>query len=148
MKNLQTLFRKGFETNSSSTHTICISKDGPITKQELFFKEDGFGWEVERYCDVQSKTAYLYTAMKDLPQFDTVLSFLKEEGIDYDVELDGEGYIDHSEKLDKFLCAMSDKEKLLQFLFGNSVIYTGNDNDGGYRVKESKKTHHIIKKGN
>ena len=54
-----------FETNSSSTHAICIAKkelnDNYKLPKSIEFNLDGFGWEIEEYRDIYSKANYLYT---------------------------------------------------------------------------------------
>lgn len=66
--------RRGvFETNSSSTHAICIKKEGefsfptekswdesPIVRFHANFE---FGWEWAECYDIESKAAYLYEAI-------------------------------------------------------------------------------------
>lgn len=49
----------------------------------------------------------------------------------YDI---GDNYIDHVGETQDFVDAvLSDPEKLFRYLFGNSFIITGNDNDDSYR---------------
>lgn len=60
--------RKGcFETNSSSTHSICISKlkDYKIPSA-LYFKLGEFGWESRVYFGARDLASYLYTALWEL----------------------------------------------------------------------------------
>ena len=54
--------RKGvFETNSSSTHSICIAKDAELTiPQSLHFSFGEFGWECDTLYSVSEKASYLY----------------------------------------------------------------------------------------
>ncbi len=55
--------RKGtFETNSSSTHSICISKE-PVTKypKSIHFYLGRYGWEQDTVVDTAS---YLYNSHK------------------------------------------------------------------------------------
>ena len=56
--------RRGtFETNSSSTHAICITKSD-VKKCDLSknvtFTHGEFGWEVEEYYGLWEKASYLY----------------------------------------------------------------------------------------
>ena len=56
--------RKGtFETNSSSTHSICITKEDSFIKipEELKInvKNYEFGWKYEKYRGTDEKFAYL-----------------------------------------------------------------------------------------
>ena len=145
-----------FETNSSSTHAICIAKNGGYTKPgHIDFTFEEFGWEVDTYEDVYSKASYLITAIFDSSKeyTDEKLQQLKNildvENITYSIpepkvkswEYDGktryyyaiDGYIDHADDTHEFLDAvLSDSEKLMRFLFGDSMIVTGNDNGDGY----------------
>ena len=54
-----------FETNSSSTHTICINKDfkWPLKENSIEFGTGEFGWEFENYYDIWSKAEYLHEAI-------------------------------------------------------------------------------------
>lgn len=78
MNNKRFCIRKGvFETNSSSTHTVCISGDSrtdyryyvdnlllvdPETdKQYIPARFGEFGWELEHYRDFENKLSYLLT---------------------------------------------------------------------------------------
>ena len=78
MNNKRFCIRRGvFETNSSSTHTVCVSGDlrtdyryyvdnlllvDPETdKQYIPARFGEFGWELEHYRDFESKLSYLLT---------------------------------------------------------------------------------------
>ena len=57
-----------FETNSSSTHTISISKKNngvldKLSNSTVEFVSGEFGWEFEVYNDTYSKASYLWTAI-------------------------------------------------------------------------------------
>lgn len=145
-----------FETNSSSTHSICIAKDVElIIPKSIHFEFGEFGWEYNTLRSISEKASYLYTGLivqnrnQDTEQiFDT----LRNKGIDVTAEkplteirsytnLDGElveynysentGYVDHSYKLTNFLNAIcQDENKLMNYLFSDlSFIITGNDNE-------------------
>lgn len=65
--------RNCFETNSSSTHAICITKrkiDKDNLPSKVEFKHDEFGWEFEVYEDVLTKASYLYQAICDLHYYE------------------------------------------------------------------------------
>jgi hypothetical protein len=134
-----------FETNSSSTHSICIAKNCELTIPEsLHFSFGEFGWECDTLYDVGSKSSYLYTGLfandrhEDIQK---VIATLTAKGVaitrEDPVYKDGEswaensGYVDHSDRLTNFLDAvLADEEKLMRFLFSDmSFIITGNDND-------------------
>lgn len=132
--------RKGvFETNSSSTHSICISK-APVDipkGRKISFTFGEYGWENDTVYDTAS---YLYTGIyenKVEGQLDKLKSMLDEMGVAYEFEQPGEhrgffesGYVDHSYELNPFIEAvLSDKDLLARYLFGDSYIETGNDNE-------------------
>ena len=53
-----------FETNSSSTHSICIVKTADIRiPASLHLTMGEFGWECENYNDSETKASYLYTGL-------------------------------------------------------------------------------------
>ena len=47
--------RRGtFETNSSSTHAICIAKDDYELKDHIDFHTGEYGWECKEYGDLDN----------------------------------------------------------------------------------------------
>lgn len=54
-----------FETNSSSTHAICITKkkDNYKIPKHIDFEFGEFGWMYEEYSDTHNKASYLITAI-------------------------------------------------------------------------------------
>lgn len=145
-----------FETNSSSTHSICIAKNAELTMpKELHFDFGEFGWECDTLRSVGEKSSYLYTGLianKRKDDADKIIQLLKHKGIEVTAEepiyenrsytnsegklveytsSENTGYVDHSNELGGFLDAIvSDEEKLLRFLFSDlSFIITGNDNE-------------------
>ena len=150
--------RRGtFETNSSSTHAICITKSA--YRHNLFshidFETGEFGWENDEYDSLYNKASYLITAilsfdkeeadenlqkLKDILDSNNIeytLPELKVDSWDYDGKTryyyDIDGYIDHSSETKDFVNdVLSDSDKLFRYLFGNSVIITGNDNSDGF----------------
>ena len=141
--------RRGcFETNSSSTHAICIAK-ADVNKESfpihVTFTHGEFGWENEEYSDLWSKASYLYQAIcccyeedEKQEKLDKITEMLGEYGISCDFEPDkdkqwGDGYIDHGYGTIGFVDAvLEDCDKLLRYLFGDSMVITGNDNSDGY----------------
>ena len=149
--------RKGvFETNSSSTHSICIAKDTELSiPKSLHFSFGEFGWEKDRLDSIEEKASYLYTGLianKREENIENIFEILRNKGINVTNEeeitiersytnLKGElvkysssengGYVDHSNELENFLnfiCA--DENNLMNYLFSDfSFIRTGNDND-------------------
>lgn len=86
--------RKGvFETNSSSTHAICINTQGELTmppkegkynikqrnRLDAQHKYD-FGWEVEQYHDFDHKFDYLWHAIIDVYScYDEIVGYKDEK---------------------------------------------------------------------
>lgn len=144
-----------FETNSSSTHSICISKQNRDIPEELpkllIFRHAEFGWDHMTYHDTQNKANYLYQAIYDLyryniftrEEYNKILTKIADILIKYDVMTEFDpvqkdaygieyGYIDHAEELGDFIrWICRGEKKLLRYLFsGKSFIVTGNDNEG------------------
>lgn len=138
-----------FETNSSSVHSICISKE-PIEKfpDSIHFYLGEYGWGF----DTVEPAYYLYTAIMciyDSPERDIKLNQLKSmldnHSISYTFEepiyysgmygtwIDNAG-IDHDYEARDFVEAvLANDDLLMRCLFGpNSVVYTGNDNSDEY----------------
>ena len=134
-----------FETNSSSTHSICIPKKTNKTGMYVEFGIGGYGWENRRVDDTPS---YLYTAILDGYSYDEAMkrieklkSILNNHSIGYSFEkpkwhewesgaksLDN-GYIDHAYETYMFVeSVLNDEDMLLRYLF-DGTVYTGNDND-------------------
>jgi hypothetical protein len=130
-----------FETNSSSTHSICISKKPVTIGKNIYFGIGEFGWE----NDCVNTADYLYTAILVQDECDELLGKLKKILDKYSIEYNFErpryhtcddgykwleyGYIDHSDELQEFLSIiLSDEDMLMRYLFGDSCVYTGNDN--------------------
>lgn len=145
--------RKGvFETNSSSTHSICIAKNVELTiPKSLHFSFGEFGWEIDTLYSVGEKASYLYTGLmanRRDEDFENIMLVLKNKGIDVTADepiykkytydgsdggeyIDNGGYVDHSYEMGDFLNAIcEDESKLMNYLFSElSFIITGNDND-------------------
>jgi hypothetical protein len=137
-----------FESNSSSTHAICISKD-MVDKTKLpkhvTFTHDEFGWEFNVHSDTWTKASYLYEAIFDCyeederqEKLDQVSELLSKYNIDCEFEPTkdlkwGDGYIDHGyDTIDFVNAVLNDGEKLITYLFGDSFVVTGNDNGYSY----------------
>lgn len=137
--------RKGvFETNSSSTHSICINKnalDESKLPKYVYFGLDSFGWQVDTTYDTAS---YLWTALCQkysgrtdfkLEEYKNhIYGVLASYGIDSDFKEPKEDcdcfcYVDHAEDLDELIKdLMNSDDKLMRFLF-HGKVHTGNDND-------------------
>lgn len=129
--------RNVFETNSSSTHSICISKAPVTIRKYIHFRIGEYGWE----NDCVDIANYLYTAILCMGDSEELLEKLKNILDKYSIEYEFEdpdysdygylqnGYIDHSYDTREFIDAVfSDEDMLMRCLFGNSYVYTGNDN--------------------
>lgn len=137
-----------FETNSSSTHSIAIPKNGSAPNY-VSFHTDEFGWGFGE----ANAADYFYTAIYETSNFEEELNekleklknILNEYGIEYDfkepethiwhdsydnkdyLSLD-DGYIDHGFELRDFVNELLDNgDKLIRFLDGG-LVFTGNDN--------------------
>lgn len=131
-----------FETNSSSTHSIAISKMPVVAGKYICFGIGEFGWE----NGVADTADYLYTAILEQDDRYDLLNKLKDTLDKYSIEYsfeepkytksrDGKyewldyGYIDHGYELRDFISAvLNDGDLLIRYLFGDSTVYTGNDN--------------------
>ena len=134
----KTVIRNGmFETNSSSVHSICISKKpvGNVKGKKIAFYLGEYGWE----NSTVDTPDYLYTAImcqnNSEELLDKLKSILDKYEIDYTFQPEDKAKwygIDHGCETDEFVNAVLDNEDLLlRYLFDNeSVIYTGNDNCG------------------
>ena len=143
--------RSVFETNSSSTHSICITKDTRADHsypKKLVFRLGEFGWEHEELFTPEEKAAYLYTSILSLQTKEEaersknkIFAVLGEVGIDCEFEQaeywgDGwlsNGYVDHAgdgDHYDFVNKTLNNRNRLLRYLFSEqSFVLTGNDND-------------------
>lgn len=127
--------RKGvFETNSSSTHSICIPKEKPVEQKEVIVTLGEYGWEdgSDRLAD------YFYTAVKLFEREEELERILKAIGIKLTVTNPNavsydDYYIDHYDGCSDFVeAAFNDVDLLIRILFSDAVVYTGNDNGSEY----------------
>lgn len=160
-----------FETNSSSTHSICIAKnisEFDIPK-EVHFSFGEFGWERDVLGSIYEKASYLYTGLIENNReddFQKIVQVLQSRGLSVTAEtpvyttskygereyryIDNSGGIDHSNELNEFLNAVcSDETQLIRFLFSPlSFILTGNDNDKDNVDINVSYPHDVYYKGN
>lgn len=148
--------RRGlFETNSSSTHSICITEEDFDGAYPFFvtFSPGEYGWEIDTLATVGEKASYLWTAMLCLYSDDElaaaqekIVRALARKGIECDFDMpvkkqyrysddwyyDG-AYIDHSDdgELREFVGeTIGNEGQLLRYLFSDhSYVQTGNDNE-------------------
>lgn len=134
--------RKGtFETNSSSTHSIAISKEKVNIPKGTTIRFDigEYGWEEGE----RSFPSYMYTALfygNDTELIEKLKSILDSWGVKYkfanpkwehygNYKYLSNGYIDHGEQAYSIMLEiLNDEDLLARALFGNSTVYTGNDN--------------------
>ena len=138
-----------FETNSSSTHVISITKHNDYNiPKHINFKFGEFDWEYKTYKDMESKASYLYTMTQYFngKYMKKIMEYLDKEGITYTFE-DGKvneygwndnGHIDHGAYSSEIIEGiLESKEKFFRYLFDDrSYITTGNDNNLGYYIPE------------
>lgn len=154
---MRTIRRGVFESNSSSTHSIAISKEkvSDVAGRHVYFGAGDYGWESNCVTDTAS---YLHTAIvcnsnpneyeekvnrikKVLDKYKVKYEFepveyknCDEYGFNYNyVEFASPNYqwasVDHAgECADMINELLSNEDLLIRYLFGNSCIYTGNDN--------------------
>ena len=155
-----------FETNSSSTHALCVAKEMPdmtkVKNKQLVFKHKGFGWQFKELHDVESRASYLYEALLDYKSdypdaINWIYETLGKYGIEASFEIEYEdefdrwvGGIDHSEGLVSFLSyVMRNENHLIKWLFGNSLIITGNDNGDEFNDRvymyDKEDDHYVLK---
>lgn len=154
--------RRGvFETNSSSTHAICIATEDVLNiPKEISFKFGEYGWECETRKTMQDRANYLYTAIgyvaNDFDELKDYLTFifntLTKHGVEYiymdSYEIyvstwdddglkifpcvDNKGYIDHGYGTEEFVRTVcSDEDMLLHYLFSDKS-YVETGNDNDY----------------
>ena len=138
-----TIRNKAFESNSSSSHSICIAAGGPLF-ETLVPDDDGilrleggeFGWGYEDYDHVGMKAEYIATALRDMSDDDPpramFIRVLKEHTGAKEVRMpDGKDwsvYIDHQSSHVPFE-ALESEDKLKNFLFNpDSTLVIDNDN--------------------
>lgn len=147
-----------FETNSSSTHAICIATNTQYNiPKRIEFGFGNFGWSVDKLTSRRERADYLYTCiayaennekMKEYINF--IIETLSKHGVE-DIDLENfeyhvyeyggklfdyftpmdDCYVDHGDEAREFVEAVcSDEKLLLDYLFSDgSFILTGNDND-------------------
>lgn len=167
-----------WETNSSSTHAICIKRhewDEEWEKpkvRKIHFGFGEFGWEWETYTTIQDKANYLWTAICFLSDYyyirtdiPTWKKFITQTLAQWDIHAEFEepnmedfyeqGYIDHASELFEWLMNMHFEPTFLAYLFDDkSKIVTGNDNETNddfleeIETIEKNKTYEFYYKGN
>lgn len=140
-----------FETNSSSTHSICITKDRRdrlMYPSKLVFRCRNFNWEHLCLSTPEEKAAYLYASLLSLRNKkdaenakNKIFNMLGEVGVECEFEqakyfggwcenahVDHAGEDEHRDFVNKVL---SNRGRLTRYLFSDhSFVLTGNDNEG------------------
>lgn len=147
-----------FETNSSSIHSIAISKE-PVAgfPNVIYFHLGEFGWkfeEVDPADYLYTAIMYMYDGKDKKEKLDKLKSILDSHNIEYEFERPNpdndmccmNGYIDHVEDLDDFINAvLSEEDMLMRLLFGNSHVFTGHDNSDAEEQAYIKRWNSAIK---
>lgn len=159
--------QNSFETNSSSVHVLVIPKDTTINVPKKVFLSGGeYGWQFDtEYSTIN----YMYQVCIDYgrEELEKFFAYLKRKGVEeihapelhwvkseyngkeFEYAENNDGYVDHVSEIP--LDDMFANENLLdRFLFGDSFIETGNDNEDGC-PDENNYDHDIydtIEKGN
>lgn len=131
-----------FETNSSSTHSIAIPRNGG-TPNYISFHIGEFGWSFEEVDAADYFYTAIYAVSDTMAEAEEKLAKLKDILDDYNIEADFEevdceeyngwlsiedGYIDHGDELKDFVEELlNNGDKLVRFLDGG-LVFTGNDN--------------------
>ena len=140
---MKTIRQNCFETNSSSTHSLCIGTLEnwdtiiPNENNEVILEGGEFGWQWEKFNDALTKANYCALNQENNPErIEMLKEVIKEETNCSDVILafssdynsSNWSYIDHEGSGLTNECFKS-KETLKQFIFNkNSWLYLGNDN--------------------
>lgn len=138
----QQIRRNLFETNSSSVHSIVITKESlSDIPESLCITRKEFGWENRTYGNIEDRVSYLYTGIlgcfKNEEQesyVNRLIKFLEKFGIEVEIDHDNDSDwygIDHVYELIDFIKDIfNDEDYLFNYLFSpTSYIMTGNDNE-------------------
>lgn len=135
-----------FETNSSSTHAMCINKEDDYIKIprgiSIPFTAGEFGWKFDKLDTTIEKASYLYTSLLLYTNIEEAEEIITEALAPYDIECKfirpivdtkwggyTDCYIDHG-PCNEFARNMATiPYSIIQFLFNSkSYVVTGNDN--------------------
>lgn len=136
-----------FETNSSSSHSICIKdtanrwEEMNFKGKDLFIKCDEFHWGVDEFNDFDNKASYVATYIKNFSKekqefFENVIAdYTGADNVIISPNYAGEtedkdcwGGIDH-QSIDTAQQVMYSSEDLKNFLFNKeSTLLISNDN--------------------
>lgn len=138
-----------FETNSSSIHSICISR-GPRGYAEPAYVEvalNDYGWNFEKLDTVNERASYAYSLAATI-DFDmgeqmkeAIFDVCSEMDIDVDFSSNFYDFygVDHAGDAIEFVHDVLRSKKLLRdFIFRkDSCVFTGNDNSDAPK-------HHVL----
>lgn len=160
-----------FETNSSSTHAICIPATGSLENgYTRRFSVGTYGWE----DDTADADDYLYTAIceryeNNEEERQEALDKIRAVCAKHNIECDfiepkwrnnksryldsNDGYIDHCNKLYPLMDDLFANEDLLYRYLSGAVVFTGNDNCDDDRIDEimedyESRGYYVYEKGN
>lgn len=155
-----------FETNSSSTHALCLTKNSVLNQrmEYLNLDTDQFGWDFDKIETPEEKANYLLTAIYDTKRFE-LIDFIKQILSKNDIAWyitypkmteysNGykkyDCYIDHgNETVDMLNAICKDEDSLMRYLFSSeSFVLTGNDNSDKKVIVDVPYEHEVIWKGN
>ena len=133
MKNVR---NSVFETNSSSSHSIHISKEVTVYDNSLVPNSNGvvyitggqFGWEYEEYDDAITKATYCATPGSGLSHKLLTEALEKHTGAkEVVIDISKDDYIDHQSC--GLLNELKTVEDVINFIFNpNCILTTDNDN--------------------
>jgi len=133
-----------FETNSSSVHSLCISKEEPKRYPNKIKFESGIF--DQRRMDLKTtdlRASYLYEMICSEEALDSTYtnklkSFLDKKGIKYKFPKENKGYIGHSPDNEDIVKRLFENTDLLNnYLFSErSFVQVGSDSDEEYMVYE------------
>ena len=131
-----------FETNSSSTHSIAIPKNGVAIGKSISFSIGEYGWEnacVDAADYLYTAILYAYSFTVAEEKIEHLKRILDKHNVSYKFEdpkyktnrwgtYIESGYIDHVNECTEFIeSVLNDEDMLMRCLFGG-LVYTGNDN--------------------
>ena len=132
---MKTIRNNVFETNSSSTHSLCIGcgeKEFPTLNKNgnVEIRLSTYGWEEDVYYDLEDRMSYVFSYLYDTREyhedlFEELINYIKENTGANDVEFtDTEWcYVDHgSEHMTLTF------DWLIDFMFNKGGSFT-TDND-------------------
>lgn len=136
---MTTIREKVFETNSSSTHSVCITplKTEPEIndlKDHIILGIGEYGWGFEEYNDALTKLDYLAVEIdaEEDDRWPLLINTMAKYYPNCTFELADykrKGYVDHQSYGDVWSEIGRDEKTLIDYLFNkNSILIIDNDN--------------------